>query len=183
MGRFTQGIYGYVFAVLVCLAGAGLFLLVTPQSRTEHIPRVNYSIDQANAARAATYEIVSPREVLPDWVPNSSTLTDEGGAVTWRLGFATAQRQHAMLAQSDERPLDDFANRMANTDKATGSRDINGETWQERIRQDKNQRSLVRILPDRTVVVTGTADWAELTALAESLVAQPRPAATVSATS
>ncbi|WP_204013370.1 DUF4245 domain-containing protein [Sphaerimonospora thailandensis] len=183
MGRFTQGIYGYVFALLVCLAGAGLFLLVTPQSRTEHIPRVDFSIDQINAARAASYEIVSPREVLPNWVPNSSNLTDNAGAVTWRLGFATARRQHAMLAQSDEQPSGEFANRMANTDKVTGSRQINGETWQERLRQDKNQRSLVRVLPDRTVVVTGTADWAELTALAQSLVAQPRPETTPSATS
>lgn len=182
MGRFTQGIYGYVFAMFVCLVGVGLFLLITPQSRTERIPRVDYSIDQANAVRAAPYEVLSPREVLPDWVPNSSNLTDRGGTVTWRLGFATAEREHAMLAQSNEQPPGEFANRMANTDKVIGSREINGVTWEERFRSDKNQRSLVRILPDRTVVVTGSADWAELTALARSLVPQPKPTAVPSAT-
>lgn len=176
MGRFTQGLYGYVFALLVCLAAVGVFLLITPQSRTEHIPRVDFSIDQVNAARSAPYEVLTPSRVLPNWVPNSSSLTDKGGVVTWRLGFATAKRQHAMVAQSDERPSADFVNRMANTDKAQGSRQIGGVTWEERFRSDKNQRSLVRVFPDHAVVVTGTADWDELTALAQSLVPQPKPA-------
>jgi Protein of unknown function (DUF4245) len=181
VARFTQGFLGYAFALAVCLAGVGLFLLVTPRDQSEHIPRVDYSIDRINAARSAPYEIVAPRQVLPNWVPNSSTLTQDG-TVTWRLGFATAKRQHAMVAQSNERPPAGFANRMANTDKASGSRQIDGVTWQERVRPDKNQRSLVRILPDHTVVVTGTADWDELTALVTTLTPQPKPTATESVT-
>ncbi|MEZ0073477.1 DUF4245 domain-containing protein [Planotetraspora sp. GP83] len=177
MGRFTQGFYGYAVALAICLAGVALFLLITPQSRTEHIPAVDYKIDLANAARSAPYEIEAPRQVLPNWIPNSSTLTQNGGTVTWRLGFATGKRMHAMLAQSNEQPAAAFANRMANTDKATGSRQINGATWEERFRSDKNQRSLVRILPDHAVVVTGSADWQELTALAASLAPQSTPAA------
>ncbi|GGO08916.1 hypothetical protein GCM10010116_18130 [Microbispora rosea subsp. aerata] len=175
MGRFTQGFYGYAFALLVCLAAIGVFLLITPQSRTEHIPRVDFTIDRANAARTASYEVVAPDQVLPNWVPNSSSLTQKNGAVTWRLGFATAKRQHAMVAQSDEKPSADFVNRMANTDKPGGSRQIDGVTWEERFRQDKNQRSLVRVFPDHAVVVTGTADWDELTALARTLTPQPKP--------
>jgi hypothetical protein len=177
VGRLTQGIYGYAFALFVCLAAVGLFLLVTPQSRTGHVPRIDYSIDQANAVRAASYQVEAPRQVLPDWVPNSSSLTQTGSTVTWRLGFATEKEMHALLAQSDEQPPAGFANRMANTDKVTGTRQINGEAWQERFRPDKNQRSLVRIMPDHTVVVTGSADWQELTDLAASLVPQPRAAA------
>jgi hypothetical protein len=173
--RFTQGFYGYAFALFVCLAAVGLFLLVTPQSRTEHIPRVNYSIDQVNAVRTAPYAIEAPRAVLPNWVPTSSRLTRQGTTVTWRLGFATGKRMHAMLAQSNEQPLAGFANRMANSDKPTGSRQINGATWEERFRQDKNQRSLVRTLPDHVVVVTGSASWDELTALAGSLVVPAKP--------
>lgn len=175
--RFTQGFYGYAFALFVCLAAVGLFLLVTPQSRTEHIPRVNYSIDQVNAVRSAPYEIEAPSQVLPNWVPTSSQLSQNATTVTWRLGFATGKRMHAMLAQSNEQPLAGFANRMANSDKVTGSRQIDGVTWEERFRSDKNQRSLVRVFPDHVVVVTGSADWDELTALAASLVVPPKPAA------
>ncbi|GAA4565726.1 DUF4245 domain-containing protein [Planotetraspora kaengkrachanensis] len=177
MGRFTQGFYGYAFALFVCLAAVGLFLLVTPQSGTQHVPRVDYSIDQANAVRAASYPVEAPRQVPQNWVPNSSTLTQDGSTVTWRLGFATGKQMHALVAQSNEQPPVDFANRMANTDKVTGSRQINGTAWQERFRSDKNQRSLVQIQPTHAVVVTGSADWQELTDLAASLTPQTRPAA------
>lgn len=170
MRRFTQGLYGYVFALLVCFAGVGLFLLVATPSSTEHIPRVDFSVDAGNAARAAEFPIEVPKAVQPDWVPTSSRLTTDKGVVTWRLGFATGKRMHAMLAQSNEQPPAGFANRMANTETPAGTAVINGATWEKRFREDKDQRSLVRVLDGRTVVVTGSADWPELGALAASLV-------------
>ncbi|WP_030451887.1 DUF4245 domain-containing protein [Herbidospora cretacea] len=170
MRRFTQGLYGYVFALLVCFAGVGLFLLTTPQGRTEHIPRVDFTIDAKNAAGAADFPVAVPEPVQPDWVPTSSRLTNEGGVVTWRLGFATAKRMHAMLAQSNEQPAAGFANRLANTETSIGTEVIKGATWEKRFREDKNQRSLVRVSGGHTVVVTGSADWPELGALAASLV-------------
>ncbi|MEV8630115.1 DUF4245 domain-containing protein [Streptosporangium sp. NPDC051023] len=179
MRRFTEGFYGYAFAMLVCLAGVAVFLLVTPQSRTEHIPKIDFSIDVANMRRAAPYQVWSPDPVLPNWVPTSSRKTDGKSAdgkptVTWKLGFATAKRAHALLGQSDEKPQAEFANRMANTDQAGGSIQINGVTWEKRFREDKNQRSLIRFLPDVTLVVTGTAQWDELSALAGSLKQQTK---------
>ncbi|GGK68612.1 hypothetical protein Sme01_13860 [Sphaerisporangium melleum] len=176
MRRFTQGFYGYAFALLVCLAIVGIFLLIAPQSREEHIPRVDYSMTLAGLRRVAPYEVRVPDPVPAGWVPNSSEV-DQKGYVTWRLGFATAKRSHALLAQSDE-PGEAFASRIANTDKATGTRQINGQAWQERYRPDKKQRSLVLVQPDVTLVVTGRADWDELTDLAASLKAQPKIAPT-----
>ncbi|WP_433245289.1 DUF4245 domain-containing protein [Streptosporangium sp. CA-135522] len=181
MERFTQGFYGYAVAMLVCFAGVGVFLLVTPQSRTEHLPKVNYSIDVANMRRAAPYQVWSPEPVPADWVPTSSRMTQDKGAVTWKLGFATAKgakptRSHAMLAQSDEKPAAEFANRMANTSEVTGSIPIDGVIWEQRVRKDKDQRSLVRFLPDATVVITGTAQWDELSTLARSIRQQVKTA-------
>ncbi|MFF3665193.1 DUF4245 domain-containing protein [Microtetraspora malaysiensis] len=176
MRRFTEGFYGYAFALIVCLAAGSLILFFMPNGKNEHIPRIDFSIDKVNAARAASYTVETPKDVLPDWVPTSSQITQKSDVVTWRLGFATKKRMHAMVAQSNEQPFAEFANRMANSDKATGTRQINGTAWEERFRQDKNQRSLVRVLPDHAVVVTGSADWDELTALAASLVVQPKPA-------
>jgi len=171
--KFTQGFYGYAVAMAVCLAGVGLFLLVTPQSRTERIPKVDYSIALADLRRTAPFQMWAPEPVAADWVPNSSRTTRDNGT-TWKLGFATAKRFHAMLAQSDEKPAAEFANRLANTSTVTGTVQINGVTWEQRVREDKNQRSLVRILPDVTIVVTGTAPWDELSTLAGSLRQQPR---------
>ncbi|WP_066371948.1 DUF4245 domain-containing protein [Herbidospora mongoliensis] len=173
MRKFTQGLYGYAFALLVCFAGVGLFLLVTPQSRTEHIPRIEFAYDAKVAARVAGeagFSVEVPEPVQPNWIPTSSNLTNTKGVVTWRLGFATGKRMHAMLAQSNEQPLAGFANRMANTETSAGTEVINGTTWEKRFREDKNQRSLVRVLDGHTVIVTGSADWPELSALAASLV-------------
>ncbi|MBP2707121.1 DUF4245 domain-containing protein [Microbispora sp. RL4-1S] len=173
MGRFTQGAAGYGYVLVVCLVGLALFALVTPHGRVAAAPPVDYSADRAGAAGTAPYPVVAPREVPPGWTPESSILTRDGGAVTWRLGFATRARTHALVAQSDERPPAGFADRMANTERVSGSRVIGGVSWEERVRPDKDQRSLVRVLPDHAIVVTGTADWDDLTALAGALVAQP----------
>lgn len=180
MRNFTQGFAGYAVALLVCLGAIGLFMLIAPQSRTEHIPRVDFSIDLANLQRAAPYQVVVPDPVPAGWIPTSSRQVTENGVVTWRLGFATAQREHAMLAQSNERPAARFADRMANSDKAVGTQQIEGVTWERRVREDKNQRSLVRLGGEPTVVITGTADWPELTTLATSLQSRPAPSASSS---
>lgn len=174
MQKFTQGFYGYVVAVLVCLAGVGVFLLVTPQSRTERIPKIDFSMDVANMRRAAPYQVWSPDPVPAGWIPTSSRATDEKGVATWKLGFATAKRFHAMFAQSDEKPAAEFANRMANTSEVVGNVQIDGVTWEQRLRKDKDQRSLIRLLPDVTVVITGTAQWDELSTLAGSLKQQSK---------
>jgi hypothetical protein len=172
--RFTQGLYGYAVALFVCLAGAGLFLLVTPQSRDEHIPRRDYSITVANFGHSVPYGVWAPKEDPPGWVPNSNRIADgENGAKVLYLGYATAKREHAMFAQSNEQPAAGFASRMANSDKAVGTQQVGGVTWEQRYRKDKNQRSLVRILPDVTLVITGTADWPELADLAGRLQQRP----------
>ncbi|MFG1700826.1 DUF4245 domain-containing protein [Nonomuraea sp. NPDC049309] len=174
MRRFTQGFYGYAVALFICLAGAGLFLLVTPQSRDEHIPRRDYSITVANFGHSVPYGVWAPKEDPPGWVPNSNRIADgENGAKVLYLGYATAKREHAMFVQSNEQPAAGFASRMANSDKSVGTQQVGGVTWEQRYRADKNQRSLIRILPDVTLVITGTADWAELADLAARLQQRP----------
>lgn len=176
MRRFTQGIYGYAFALLVCLVGAGLFLLITPQSRDEHIPKREYSITVANFNRDVAYPIWSPSKDPDGWIPNSNRIAKgQDGAPTLYLGYATAVREHAMFVQSAEKPAAEFANRIANTNKPTGTEQINGQPWEKRFREDKKQRSLIRFLPDTTLIVTGTADWPELVKLASALQQRPKP--------
>jgi len=174
--RFTEGFYGYAVALLVCLAGVGLFLLVTPQSRGEHIPELDYSITVANYSRTVPYEVWAPAADPAGWVANSNKIAKgENGAPVLHLGYATAKREHVMVIQSDEKPAAGFANRMANSDKVVGTQEINGQLWERRLREDKDQRTLVRIMPDVTVVITGTADWPELAELASILRQRPRP--------
>ncbi|MEV0615042.1 DUF4245 domain-containing protein [Nonomuraea sp. NPDC050404] len=173
--RFTQGLYGYVVALFICLAGAGLFLLITPQSREEHIPRLDYSITVANFGHSVPYGVWAPPRDPANWVPNSNKIAKgENGAQVLHLGYATAARQHVMFAQSNEQPAVGFANRMANSNKVLGTQQVGGVAWEKRFREDKNQRTLVRVLPDVTLVITGTADWAELGELAAILQQRPK---------
>ncbi|MFG1947956.1 DUF4245 domain-containing protein [Nonomuraea sp. NPDC048826] len=176
MRRFTEGLHGYVVAVLVCLGAVGLFLLVTPRGDVEHIPRRDYSITVANFSRTVPYAVWAPATDPEGWIPNSNRVVDgENGARALHIGYATAEREHAMFMQSDEKPAAEFANRMANSDKAVGTQQVGGETWERRFREDKKQRTLVRVLPDVTLVVTGTADWPELGQLAAALRQRPKP--------
>jgi hypothetical protein len=173
--RFTQGFYGYAVALFVCLAAAGLFLLVTPQSREQHIPKLEYSITVANFGHSVPYGVWAPQKDPAGWVPNSNKIAKgENGAQVLFLGYATAKREHAMFTQSNEQPAAGFASRMANSDKAVGTQQVGAVTWEKRYREDKNQRTLVRVLPDVTLVVTGTADWPELTELAGVLQQRPK---------
>ncbi|MEU6999515.1 DUF4245 domain-containing protein [Nonomuraea sp. NPDC046570] len=181
MRRFTEGFYGYAVALLVCVAAAGLFLLITPQSREEHIPRLDYTITVANFNRAVPYQVWGPAKDPVDWVPNSNRIAkgDKGADVLY-LGYATDKRggdtrAHAMFAQSGEQPAAAFASRLANTDKAAGTQQIGGQAWERRFREDKNQRSLIRFLPDTTLIVTGTADWDQLATYAATLKLHPKP--------
>ncbi|MEV0591615.1 DUF4245 domain-containing protein [Nonomuraea cavernae] len=175
MRRFTEGFYGYAVAVFVCLAAAGLFLLITPQSREQHIPRLEYSITVANFGHSVPYGVWAPAKDPAGWVSNSNRITKgENGAQVLSIGYATAKREHAMFVQSDERPAAAFAGRMANSERVVGTEQVGGQTWERRFREDKDQRSLVRMLPEVTLVVTGTADWPELAELAASLQQRPR---------
>jgi hypothetical protein len=173
--RFTQGFYGYAVALFVCLAAAGLFLLVAPQGRDEHIPRRDYSITVANFGSTVPYAVWAPRQDPPGWIPNSNKIAKgENNAQVLYLGYATAKREHAMFVQSNEQPAAGFASRMANSDKAVGTQQVGGVAWEQRYREDKNQRSLVRVLPDVTLVITGTAGWPELAELAGLLQERPK---------
>ncbi|MFG3439073.1 DUF4245 domain-containing protein [Nonomuraea sp. NPDC047897] len=174
MRRFTDGFYGYAVALFVCLAAGGCFLLVN-QGGEEHIPRRDYSITVANFGHTVPYGVWAPTQDPAGWIPNSNRIAKgDSGAQVLYLGYATSEREHVMFAQSNEKPAAEFANRMANTNQVAGTQQVNGQPWERRVREDKNQRSLVRVLPDVTLVVTGTADWPELGQLAAVLRQRPQ---------
>lgn len=176
MRRFTQGFYGYAVALGVCVVAAVLFLLVTPQSREEHIPKREYTITVANFNRDVPYKIWEPAQDPSGWIPNSNRIVKgSDGSPTLYLGYATAAREHAMFVQSAEQPAAGFASRIANSDKVIGTQQIAGQPWEKRFREDKKQRTLVRTLPGVTLIVTGTADWPELATLASSLKELSKP--------
>lgn len=177
--RLTTGLGGYTLAMLACLLMAGVVVLLTPKDETETLPTADYGGHLLTLRNEAPYTPYAPENLPVMWRATSSRLTGLGEAdkpVAWHLGMVTPSDEYAALEQSDERPVSEYLWRMTNSREPVGVQQVAGQTWQRYYRKDKDQRSLVRTLPDVTLVVTGTASYEELGVLAASLRPQPRNA-------
>jgi Protein of unknown function (DUF4245) len=161
-------------AVVTCLILCALLIVATPRPATQIAVPVSYQADLVKFRRAAPYPVVAPRSLPAGWQPVSSRLTVvPGGAVSWHLGLVTPSGGIASLEESNESPAQ-FILRMTSDGNILPGVWSGGAWWSRRWRPDKDQRSLSRSAPGAfTVVVTGTAGWQELYALAGSLSQQP----------
>lgn len=150
--------------VLVLVA---LFMLGLPRPHREAVTVVDYSLELAQARRAAPYPVLAPSGLSPRWRATSVRLSGEGGATRWHLGFVTPDDEYAALEQSNEGG--DFEARMTAAGAPDGTSSVAGRGWERRLRTSKEQRSLVLRSGGVVTIVTGTASYAELEALAASL--------------
>jgi hypothetical protein len=172
---------GFSMALLSCLVVVGLVILITPRRNEGAMPRVDYQSDLSGLRAIAPYAAQAPVGLSQEWYPTSTRLSGHaGGPISWHLGFNTPQKEYAALEESNETPggTGNFVDRMTSQGHPDGTSQIAGATWDRAFRPDKKQRSLVRRLPGLTLIVTGTASYAELAVLAGALKAQPKPAAT-----
>jgi hypothetical protein len=159
-------------AALVALIWVFVVRLEGQQAR----PGVDVTRQAARLRAAAPYQTFAPRGLPAGWVATSSRITGTrtDGPVAWHLGCRTARGGYAAVEESDENSAA-FVPRMANRDRPEGMRQVAGATWERYYRPDKRQYSLARRLPGVTLVVTGTASYDELAALAAALRPQPTP--------
>ncbi len=116
----------------------------------------------------APYQILAPEGLSERWRATSARYEPDPGGTTWHLGFVTPQDAYAGLEQSDGRRTA-FVDEMTNQGAPEGTTQIDGVTWERRLRPSRLQRSLVLEQGDVTTIVTGTASWDELQELASSL--------------
>ncbi|MEO5875451.1 MAG: DUF4245 domain-containing protein [Streptosporangiaceae bacterium] len=185
--RLTAGPGQFALAIGACLLLVAGVFLITPGSGDDRELRksVVYTWDAKAMARAAPFEVFVPDGLPARWQANSSRLTGTdattypvtGTPVTWHLGFATPADQYAALEQSNERAEGPggWIRRMTNTPQGLGTMTINGQAWEKYYQKDKKQFSLVSRRAKNTVIVTGSADFPELSVLAGSLTPQARP--------
>jgi hypothetical protein len=179
--RLTAGPGQFALAIGACLLLVAVVFLITPRHHdTDELrPTITYAWEVKALTRAAPYEVYAPEGLPTAWRANSSRLTGTnassypvtGKPVGWHLGFATPTGQYASLEESNE-PAGDYIRRMTNVPKPTGTVAINGLTWEKYYQKDKKQSSLVNRQPKSTLIVTGTADFPELSVLAGSLKPQ-----------
>jgi hypothetical protein len=163
-------------AVACCGLVALIWLLVVRPDGQQAPPRVDITQQAARLRAVAPYQTYVPQGPPAGWLATSSRITGTpgDGPVAWHLGFRTAHGGYAAVEESDENPAA-FVPRMTNRDRPVGAQQVAGATWERYHRPDKKQYSLARRLPGVTLVVTGTASYDELAALAAALRPQPLP--------
>ena len=157
-----------------------LFLVVWWQRPEGARGPVDRSVDVPGvfqeAAVSAGFPLLEPTGLPDGWTPTSAWVEGElssgVGGVVVHAGYLTPAGSYAEVKQTDGdaalavRTWTDGA-------KRTGAVTIDGQQWQTW--ESASRKALVRRDGGTTRVVTGKADWPELTVLAGSLV----PAASV----
>jgi hypothetical protein len=166
--RALSTVRDMVISLSVVLAIVGFVVLFIPRPNTDAVRVVDYSTVLGQARSDAPYEILAPEGLSERWRATSARYEQDPGGSTWHLGFVTPQDAYAGLEQSDGRRTA-FVEEMTNQGAPEGTTQIDGATWERRLRQSRLQRSLVLEQGDVTTIVTGNASWDELQELASSL--------------
>jgi hypothetical protein len=165
-------------AGLGCVLGAAVLVVAIPAPHTAQPVAISYRGDQAALARLAPYPAVAPAGLPASWTPVSSALTTGGaagaGTVTWALGYATPDGALASLEETNASAAP-FVRRMTNNGTVLlpaqpAPAGPGGRAWTFSATPARGQRSMYVVSPAGfTVVVTGSATWADLRLLAASL--------------
>jgi hypothetical protein len=153
-----------VLAIVGVIVGINLAGRPTPDTQA-----VNYRDAVVAARQTASYDVLAPVSLPPGWRATSARTDTEGGVVEWHLGLVTASEEYAAVEQSDRRPARVFVDRFAEGARPAGEEDVSGVAWRRVEGGDPEPRALVRTDDGVTVVVAGSASWAELADLAASL--------------
>lgn len=165
-------------AGLGCMLGAAVLVVAIPAPHTAQPVAISYRGDQAALARLAPYPAVAPAGLPASWTPVSSELTTGGaagaGTVTWALGYSTPDGALASLEETNASAAP-FVRRMTNNGTVLlpaqpAPAGPGGRAWTFSATPARGQRSMYVVSPAGfTVVVTGSATWADLRLLAASL--------------
>jgi len=173
-------------AALGCVLGAAVLVVAIPAPHAAQPVAISYRGDQAALARLAPYPAVAPAGLPSSWTPVSSDLTTGGtaggpvggtagaGTVTWALGYMTPDGALASLVETNSSAAP-FVRRMTNNGTVLLPAQPpppgpGGRTWTFSATPARGQRSMYATSPAGfTVVVTGSATWADLRLLAASL--------------
>jgi hypothetical protein len=102
------------------------------------------------------------------WDTTAADFQVAKGIATLRIGFVAPDGRFARFAQSN-RPVEQMiADELGGARRSTGAEELNGQVWL-RYPGRGQEHALVSARRDSVVVVTGTADDAELQDLAASL--------------
>lgn len=167
--RMRQTIGDMVRSMLVVLAFVAVLLLVTWRPQPEAVKVIDPSTAITLATTEADFPLQVPQGLTDGWRPTSARweATEKSSPEpVLHIGYVTPADAYAQVTQSSSISEPYVAEQTFNG-RAVGEAVIAGITWQRWEYGDR--RSLLRLEPGVTTIVSGTASWDELTALATSL--------------
>ncbi|MGW0390337.1 DUF4245 domain-containing protein [Streptomyces sp. NPDC003042] len=145
---------------------AGIYIFVPHDEKADPTRTVDYRVETLTARRAAPYPVAAPVGLPQEWRATSVTYERQNGA-SWHLGFLDPQRQYVGVEQSTDTSAK-YIGKVTQQAKATGqTQQVGDRTW-ERWDGEKYD-ALVRQERGYVTVVTGTASFEQLTAMAAAL--------------
>jgi hypothetical protein len=124
------------------------------------------AVDDARHANA--FPVLVPTGLDDDWTTVSARWQDLDGAKALRLGMVAPDGKGAQVLQTDAEPAQIIPAELTADARHTGDAQIGGAAWQTYTTRP-GERALVKLDPDRTVIVFGEVKDADLRALAGSL--------------
>lgn len=138
----------------------GYQLLAGRQQPVEIDPAPAYA--QANAAGLA---VTAPEGLDSGWVPVSAQFDPEGAGGTLRVGYVSPAGEPVQVVYSTIAPEVLLPERLSDAGPPIGEVRLGDQSWQ-RYPGPPGEQALVRMTPDLTTIVVGSADEAELEHLA-----------------
>jgi hypothetical protein len=169
--RLGQTVADMTRSLVVVLVVVGAILLVTWRPQPEAVKTIDPTTALVSARVVADFEILYPAGLNPDWRNTSArwdTPPTAAPDAAWHLGFVTPADAYAQLGQSATTNADYLADQTAGG-RLTGDDFGPWQRYATGANSAEPTRSLVQIVNGVTIVVSGTAEWAELEFFADRL--------------
>lgn len=151
--------------VIVLVAGF-IYIFIPHDDSRPPVKRVDYRIELLTARRAASYPVAAPEGLPTEWKATSVRFRGDDFD-RWHLGFQAPDGQYVAIEQSTQKPVVFIADASQGAEETEATARIGGRTWQRY--EGEKYDALVLREKGSTTVVTGTASFDRLTAMAEAL--------------
>jgi hypothetical protein len=174
--RLRQTAVDMVRSMAVVLVVVFAIVLLAWRPEPEAVKVVETAPTVALAAGQAQFPIVAPAVLAEEWRATSvrwEPTEESQSEPVLHIGYVTPADQYAQVAVAAV-VTESFLEEQTADGAPTGTQAVGGATWQRWEAGDR--RSLVLLDGAVATVVSGSADWAELITLAESLELVEAPA-------
>jgi Protein of unknown function (DUF4245) len=168
--RANASVIGMIIALVVSVAAFLPIVLMNPSPKSDgYRPNINVSAVAQNAADVAGFTPAAPetgdtfRANYARWESGTAS-----GVPTWEVGYLTPKESFIGLVQTAQANPTWLLQQTHNA-PVTGKRTAGGLDWELRD-TGKGEKSMVLVHRGTTVVLTGTAQLDEFSALADAVV-------------